>query len=99
MKYEVQIVDMKLGIGQLQEITGKGDPKVLAAIYAEGRTKEHAYAIIDLFSAAFDLLNERLVELRKEHDPKPDIEVSNLGWYYRELAKGNGDRITLTDHR
>lgn len=104
MKYEIQITDMKLGIAHLQEIIGSRNPsdpgraKTLAVIYAEGKNIEHMVATIDLCAAAFDLLNQRLAQVRKELDPKPDENVSNLAWYHRELAKGNGDLLTLEDH-
>lgn len=99
MIYDVKVADMKLGIAHLQEEThDRRNPKTLAVIYAEAETHEKQMAIIDLITQAVDLLNERLAEIRKSIDPKPDPELTNLAWYYRELEAGRADRITLRDH-
>ena len=63
--YNMQVVDMKLGIARLESIRN-GNTKTLAMIYAEGRNAHELQAIIDLCTFAFDLLNRHLNSLERE---------------------------------
>ncbi len=96
LKYDIEYVDMKLGIAHLT--VSHRDKKPLAVIYAEGKNLDHMNATIDLLATAVDLLNQRLAEIR-EHgiEPAPEPDENPLAWYHRELEKGTADRITLRD--
>lgn len=99
IKYEIEYKDMRMGIAHLND--GVHENRPMAVIYAQGKNLDHMNATIDLIASAFDLLNERLAEVRQEleaDDSNTDISPSaNLAWYHRELEQGVADRLTLHD--